>query len=84
MTSGTALFVAQPYGTMGGDDESTGHDDAAELEAAVSGGIEAAEKIDLATVELMDPSALRLKIHNMSSEMSGILKQAKAMVPANN
>ena len=37
----------------------------------MSGGIEAAEKIDLATVELMDPSALRLKIHNMSSEMSG-------------
>jgi len=84
MTSGTALFVAQPYGTMGSDDESSGHDDAAELLDSESRGNEVAEQIDLATVELMEPSALRLKIHNMSSEMSGILKQAKAMVPANN
>lgn len=36
MTSGTALFVAQPYGAMGSDDESSGHDDAAELLVSLS------------------------------------------------
>jgi len=79
-TCASAMFVCEPYSMHIADE--IGSTARKEEERQQELDIELEKlPVDLSQVEQMSPSQLRLKMHNISSEMQGLLKQAKAMGP---
>jgi len=80
-TCSSALFVCEPYSMHIADERGSAARKEEERQQGLDKQLIEKEPVDLSQVEQMSPSQIRLKMHNISSEMQGLLKQARAMGP---